>query len=324
MAKSDDIRFVKQVQNLLNRAGYGLAVDGIPGPKTQAAIRDFQEKNGLPVNGLATRTTMNALFKVKEGVPKPNLRPEGPDVLGTGKTGMPLPTTRQQGLLGVASAPNDPQAPQTAAMAPQQEWMPGAYQRDLAETRQQNPQANLNPAYSGIHPGTMFDMTYGRTFAAADLARERGVPYPDREPPPAPPLPPFGQGLTPPPLPQIPRTGAMGAPQQPPAAPQQPQKPPFQPDAMNPGYGAPGMPRREGFGEAVGDVFGAAGGGIQSLIQSLFGGGGQQQNQTSYEQPKSSPVDDALTIAIKRDMLRKRLAEELARQQMTVFGMETK
>ena len=33
---------VNKLQNVLNEHGYDLAVDGIFGPKTQAAVRDYQ------------------------------------------------------------------------------------------------------------------------------------------------------------------------------------------------------------------------------------------------------------------------------------------
>ena len=42
---------VKALQQLLNRLGYGLAEDGIFGGGTEAAVRDFQAKNGLDVDG---------------------------------------------------------------------------------------------------------------------------------------------------------------------------------------------------------------------------------------------------------------------------------
>ena len=42
---------VKALQQLLNRLGYGLAEDGIFGGGTDAAVRDFQAKNGLDVDG---------------------------------------------------------------------------------------------------------------------------------------------------------------------------------------------------------------------------------------------------------------------------------
>lgn len=50
-----------QVQALLNNYGYGLVVDGISGPKTVAAIKDFQSKHGLKVDGIAGPFTLAAL-----------------------------------------------------------------------------------------------------------------------------------------------------------------------------------------------------------------------------------------------------------------------
>ena len=52
---------VKDLQNLLNKHGYRLAVDGLVGNATLNAIRDFQSKNGLAVDGIAGTNTMNKL-----------------------------------------------------------------------------------------------------------------------------------------------------------------------------------------------------------------------------------------------------------------------
>ena len=52
---------VKDLQNLLNKYGYNLAVDGIVGNATLNAIKDFQSKNGLGVDGIAGTQTMNKL-----------------------------------------------------------------------------------------------------------------------------------------------------------------------------------------------------------------------------------------------------------------------
>ena len=43
---------VKQVQTWLNNVGYNLKVDGIFGPKTLAAVKSFQSKNGLVADGV--------------------------------------------------------------------------------------------------------------------------------------------------------------------------------------------------------------------------------------------------------------------------------
>ena len=53
---------VKTLQEALNKAGgYGLATDGIFGAKTEAAVRDFQKKNKLGVDGIVGPQTWTAL-----------------------------------------------------------------------------------------------------------------------------------------------------------------------------------------------------------------------------------------------------------------------
>lgn len=49
------------VQAALNRAGFNLAVDGIRGSRTDAALREFQERAGLTVDGIAGPRTRAAL-----------------------------------------------------------------------------------------------------------------------------------------------------------------------------------------------------------------------------------------------------------------------
>jgi peptidoglycan hydrolase-like protein with peptidoglycan-binding domain len=55
---------VQAVQsNLKNSYGYrDLAIDGIFGPKTEAAVKDFQRRYGLPMDGIVGETTWNALI----------------------------------------------------------------------------------------------------------------------------------------------------------------------------------------------------------------------------------------------------------------------
>lgn len=53
---------VKKLQTALNSSGYGLAVDGIYGAKTQAAVRDYQSRNGLSVDGIAGTNTLGKLY----------------------------------------------------------------------------------------------------------------------------------------------------------------------------------------------------------------------------------------------------------------------
>lgn len=52
---------VKWLQTELNQEGYGLAVDGIYGAKTTNAVKDYQYKKGLKVDGLAGPVTISRL-----------------------------------------------------------------------------------------------------------------------------------------------------------------------------------------------------------------------------------------------------------------------
>lgn len=52
---------VTELQKTLNQNGYQLDVDGKFGPKTQAAVKDYQSKNGLKVDGIAGVNTWGAL-----------------------------------------------------------------------------------------------------------------------------------------------------------------------------------------------------------------------------------------------------------------------
>jgi GH24 family phage-related lysozyme (muramidase) len=55
---------VRWLQYQLNEKGhYKLIVDGIFGPKTQAALMDFQNKNGLVIDGICGPVTRFALLK---------------------------------------------------------------------------------------------------------------------------------------------------------------------------------------------------------------------------------------------------------------------
>lgn len=49
---------VKKLQQSLNAQGADLDTDGIYGEKTRSAVRSYQEKNGLGVDGIAGNETL--------------------------------------------------------------------------------------------------------------------------------------------------------------------------------------------------------------------------------------------------------------------------
>ena len=52
---------VKQAQQKLSEGGKDVAVDGQMGPKTQAALKEFQQEKGLQASGQLDRETIAAL-----------------------------------------------------------------------------------------------------------------------------------------------------------------------------------------------------------------------------------------------------------------------
>lgn len=62
---------VKAVQEVLKGMGYDLGkwgVDGIIGKKTEAAIKEFQKKNGLKVDGIIGQNTLAAFEKASQSL----------------------------------------------------------------------------------------------------------------------------------------------------------------------------------------------------------------------------------------------------------------
>lgn len=61
LKKGDRGDEVKTLQTMLNAHGYSLDVDGAFGTNTEAAVKSFQQKNGLTVDGVVGRKTWEAL-----------------------------------------------------------------------------------------------------------------------------------------------------------------------------------------------------------------------------------------------------------------------
>jgi Putative peptidoglycan binding domain len=59
---------VRTLQQLLRARGHSVTVDGIFGPRTDAAVRDFQRQQGLAVDGIVGPDTWSALIvTVRQG-----------------------------------------------------------------------------------------------------------------------------------------------------------------------------------------------------------------------------------------------------------------
>jgi hypothetical protein len=66
---------VVEIQKQLNKVGYKLIADGISGPNTESAIKDFQKKHKLIVDGNAGPVTLAAVVKEIIGLNKPLPKP---------------------------------------------------------------------------------------------------------------------------------------------------------------------------------------------------------------------------------------------------------
>lgn len=86
---------VRVVQHLLTKHGYDLALDGVFGAKTDIALRDFQTRHGLDVDGIAGPATMAAL-RVLPVVPPAEPEPE-PEPDYRDQPGFPVWSYRRQG-----------------------------------------------------------------------------------------------------------------------------------------------------------------------------------------------------------------------------------
>ena len=85
---------VKSLQEKLNNNGYKLDVDGIFGVKTQAAVKDYQKKNNLAVDGIVGTNTWGALTKVS---------PNAATTTNATTTGKQTPSTTDPNIAAIKS-----------------------------------------------------------------------------------------------------------------------------------------------------------------------------------------------------------------------------
>ena len=85
---------VRQLQSALNQKGYQLSEDGIFGAKTRAAVRDYQKKNGLLLDGIAGSQTWNHLMSAAAA-------PSGPTESGRGRAGVSARTAARVARRGM-------------------------------------------------------------------------------------------------------------------------------------------------------------------------------------------------------------------------------
>lgn len=112
---------VTELQKLLNNNGYNLDVDGSFGSKTQAAVRDYQKKNNLSVDGIVGNNTWGALTKAQTQSTTPST--SAGSASSSGKTETKAPTFEYKGY-----QESDTVAQAEALLQQQLANKPGAYQ----------------------------------------------------------------------------------------------------------------------------------------------------------------------------------------------------
>ena len=133
---------VRQLQNELNKRGYGLAEDGIFGKKTRSAVRDYQKKNGLTmVDGIAGDETWGSLLSAA-AVQEPQLTPTAQGTFVTAAESTPraevtASTARRLRELEQGYTPSDEVTAARAYRDSVAAMEPGAYQSRFEEKLQE-------------------------------------------------------------------------------------------------------------------------------------------------------------------------------------------
>ena len=105
LSKSD----MQAVQQVLKQKGYDVSVDGMADNSTRAAIRKFQEDEGLPVTGVIDERTANKLgFQMRSQSPSGTSEPGSSEVPGQpGSTDQP----DSSGMPGSTGQPGSTEQP---------------------------------------------------------------------------------------------------------------------------------------------------------------------------------------------------------------------
>ena len=133
---------VRQLQNELNKRGYGLAEDGIFGKKTRSAVRDYKKKNGLTmVDGIAGDETWGSLLSAA-AVQEPQLTPTAQGTFVTAAESTPRAevtagTARRLREMEQGYTPSDEVTAARAYRDSVAAMEPGAYQSRFEEKLQE-------------------------------------------------------------------------------------------------------------------------------------------------------------------------------------------
>ena len=124
---------VKRLQTALNGQGYGLSVDGIYGPKTQAAVRDYQSRNSLAVDGIAGEKTQQWLYNASVSLTRPTPTPKPPVTAAPDDGGRLKPRPNSPWVSGVVVSGTFSGAPNPAATGTSGQPHRSRIQRELRE-----------------------------------------------------------------------------------------------------------------------------------------------------------------------------------------------
>lgn len=123
---------VQKLQELLNQNGYNLDTDGIFGSNTQNAVKEYQQENGLTVDGIVGKNTWGALTSASTATPST-------------PTTTPTQTETKAPIFEYgAYKPSDTVSQAEALLQQQMAQKPGAYQSTWTDQLNETIQKILN------------------------------------------------------------------------------------------------------------------------------------------------------------------------------------